>query len=45
MQRVGQCTRRGGPDRLKLERFTEALFDSSTNMANPADTGQRKQSV
>ena len=45
MQRVGQCTRRGGPERLKLERFTEALFDSSTNLAYPAVTGQRKQSV
>ena len=44
-QRIGQCTRRGGPEKLKLERFTEALHDPSTHLTYPAITGQRKQSI
>ncbi len=30
---------------MKLERFTEALYDPSTNLTYPALTGQRKQSI
>lgn len=35
----------GGPKQLKLERFTEALYDDSSGLTFPAVTGQRKQSV
>lgn len=30
---------------MKLERFTEALYDPTTNLTYPALTGQRKQSI
>ena len=30
---------------MKLERFTEALHDPTTNLTYPALTGQRKQSI
>ncbi len=30
---------------MKVERFTEALYDPSTNLTYPALTGQRKQSI
>lgn len=36
---------RGGPAKLSLERFVEALSDSSTNLTYYALTGARKQSV
>ena len=42
---MAQATRRGGPDRLKLERFTEALYDESANLTFTALTGRRKQSI
>ena len=45
MQRIGQSTRRGGPDSLKLERFSEAVHDKSARLSFPAFTGQRKQSI
>ena len=44
-QRIGQSTRRGGPDKLKLERFMEAMYDNTTGLTFPAGTGQRKQSI
>ncbi len=42
---MAQSTRRGGPERLKLERFTEALYDKSSNLTYTALTGRRKQSI
>ena len=45
VQRIGQSTRCGGPDDLKLERFAEALMDDSSQLTFPAFTGQRKQSI
>ena len=45
LQRIAQCTRRGGPDKLQMDRFTEALYDEDAGMTFPALTGQRKQSV
>ena len=45
LQRMAQCTRRGGPDKLQMDRFTEALYDEDAGMTFPALTGQRKQSV
>ena len=42
---MAQSTRRGGPDRLKLERFTEALYDEEANLTFTALTGRRKQSI
>lgn len=30
---------------MKTERYTEALYDPSTNLTYPALTGQRKQSI
>ena len=44
-QRIATATRAGGPDKLQLERFVEALQDSSTGLTYAALTGQRKQSV
>ena len=35
----------GGPEKLKLERFVEALSDPSSGLTYPALTGSRKQSV
>ena len=45
LQRIGQSTRCGGPNRLKLEQFTEALYDQTSNLTYPALTGQCKQSI
>ena len=45
IQRVAKSTRLGGPDRLQLDRFTEALYDEESGLTFPALTGQRKQSV
>ena len=45
VQRMGESTRKGGPDKMKTERYTEALYDPSTNLTYPALTGQRKQSI
>ena len=42
---MAQSTRRGGPDRLKLERFTEALYDEEANLTFIALTGRRRQSI
>ena len=42
---MAQCTRKGGPLQLKLERFEEALYDEESGLTYPALTGQRKQSV
>ena len=44
-QRIAQSTRRGGPDRLKRERFTEALYDEEANLTFTALTGRRKHSI
>ena len=33
------------PDQLKLDRFTEALYDGESGRTSPALTGQRKQLV
>ena len=42
---MAQCTRRGGPTELRMDRFEEALFDEQCGLTYPALTGQRKQSV
>ena len=44
-QRIGNSTRKGGPDKLQLDRFAEALYDESSKLTFPALTGQRKQSI
>ena len=38
-------TRSGGPSKLKLERYAEALSDPSSGLTYPAFVGSRKQSV
>ena len=45
MQRMAKSTRLGGPETLRLDRFTEALSDETSGLTFPALTGQRKQSV
>ena len=45
LQRIASHTRSGGPDKLQLERFVEALSDPSSGLTYPALTGARKQSV
>ena len=42
---MAQCTRKGGPPQLRLERFQEALYDGDSGLTYTALTGQRKQSV
>ena len=42
---MAQSTRLGGPKKLQLERFTEAMYDEVSGLTFPALTGQRKQSV
>lgn len=42
---MARSTRLGGPDKLRLEKFTEALYDETSGLTFPALTGQRKQSV
>ena len=44
-QRIGITTREGKNGRIRLERFGEALSDSSTGLTVPALTGERKQSI
>lgn len=44
-QRIGHSTRQGGPSCLKLERFSEALYEDSMQLTFLALTGQRKQSI
>lgn len=44
-QRIGNSTRKGGPSKLQLDRFAEALYDESSKLTFPALTGQRKQSI
>ena len=38
-------TRSGGPSKLKLERYAEALSDPSSGLTYPAFVGSQKQSV
>ena len=38
-------TRNGGPEKLRLERFVEALSDPETGLTYAALSGSRKQSV
>ena len=45
MQHTASHTRNGGPAKIKLEQFTEALSDPSLGLAYPALIGLRKQSV
>ncbi len=45
MQRIAKHTRSGGPDKIKFERFVEALSDPSSGLMYPALIGSRKQSV
>ena len=45
MQRIATSTRNGGPNELCLERYVEALSDSTSGLTYPALTGSRKQSV
>ncbi len=45
LQRIANHTRCGGPDKLCLERYSEALSDHSSGLTYPALTGARKQSV
>ena len=44
-QRIANHTRIGGPPKLQLDRFIEALSDPSANLTYPSVTGSRKQSV
>ena len=44
-QRIASQTRNGGPSKLKLERYVEALSDASSGLTYPALSGTRKQSV
>ena len=45
LQRIASHTKSGGPDKLQLECFVEALSDPSSGLMYPALTGARKQSV
>ena len=45
LQRIAKSTRLGGPSKLKLDRFTQALNDENSGLTFAALTGQRKQSV
>lgn len=40
-----KCTRNGGPNKLCLESFAEALNQSASGLTYPALVGSRKQSV
>ena len=42
---MAQSTRLGGPKKLRLEQFTEVMYDEKSGLTCPALTGQRKQSV
>ena len=45
LQRIGQSLRQGGPLDIHLERFEEALHDTSSGLTYSALSGVRKQSV
>ena len=45
LQRIGNSLRQGGPTRIRLERFEEALHDSTSGLTYPALSGIHKQSV
>lgn len=45
IQRIAQCTRNGGPDKLQLQRYTESLHDNEACLTYTALVGSRKQSV
>ena len=45
LQQIGQSLRQGGPFDLQLERFEEALHDTSSGLTYSALSGVRKQSV
>jgi len=45
IQRIASHTRSGGPPKIKLERYTEALRDPTSGLTYPALVGARKQSV
>lgn len=42
---MAHSTRLGGPPKLRLDRFTEALHDESSGLTFSALTGKRKQSI
>ena len=45
MQSIAQSLRNGGPRRLQLPRFMEAVYYERTKLSYHALTGSRKQSV
>ena len=45
LQRIASHTRSGGPSKLNLEHYTEALSDPTSGLTYPAFVGSRKQSV
>ena len=45
LQRIGQSLRQGGPFDIRLERFEEAVHDTSSGLTYSALSGVRKQSV
>ena len=45
IQRIASHTRSGGPSNVKLERYAEALRDTTSGLTYPALIGSRKQSV
>ena len=44
-QRIAQSLRQGSPCDIQLERFVEALHDTSSDLTYSALSGVRKQSV
>ena len=40
LQRIVKSTRLGGPSKLKLDRFTQALHDENSGLTFAALTGQ-----
>ena len=42
---MAQCTRNGGPHKLQLQRYSEALHDKEAGLTYSAFIGSRKQSV
>jgi hypothetical protein len=45
LKRMAEQVRKGGPKQLKLERYMEAVKDSSSSLTYTALSGKRKQSV
>ena len=45
IQRIASHTRSGGPSSVKLEQYTEALWDPTSGLTYPALIGSRKQSA